>query len=225
MTQALYRKWRSQTFEEVVGQEHIMQTLRNALREDRVAHACCFSGRGTGKTNTARILAKALNCTGRRSAPCNQCPTCIAINEGRMLDLIEIGATSNSSVEDIRELRDKVGFRPSEGHYKIYIIDEVHMLSNPAFNALLRNVGGSAAAHASSWRPRIQDPRHRSQPLPALRLPPHPAPEVAAHRHIVDAEQYASDDEALAIAQSARGCMPDAINLLDQMFSYEARTR
>ncbi|MFN8490217.1 MAG: DNA polymerase III subunit gamma/tau [Caldilineaceae bacterium] len=126
MAQALYRKWRSQTFDEVVGQEHVMQTLRNALRDNRVAHAYLFCGpRGTGKTSLARILAKALNCTAPEAErPCNKCPTCVAITEGRMLDLIEIDAASNNSVDDIRDLRDKVGFRPSEGRYKIYIIDE-----------------------------------------------------------------------------------------------------
>ena len=228
MTQALYRKWRSQTFEEVVGQEHIMQTLRNALREDRVAHAYLFSGpRGTGKTSTARILAKALNCTGPEDQrPCNQCPTCIAINEGRMLDLIEIDAASNNSVEDIRELRDKVGFRPSEGRYKIYIIDEVHMLSNPAFNALLKTLE-EPPPHTRFVLATTEPHKipatvlSRCQRFDFRRIP---APEIAAHlRHIVDAEQYAADDEALmAIAQSAQGCMRDAISLLDQMFSYGA---
>ena len=228
MTQALYRKWRSQTFDEVVGQEHIMQTLRNALREDRVAHAYLFSGpRGTGKTSTARILAKALNCTAAQDQrPCNQCPACVAINEGRMLDLIEIDAASNNSVDDIRELREKVGFRPSEGRYKIYIIDEVHMLSTQAFNALLKTLE-EPPPHTRFVLATTEPHKipatvlSRCQRFDFRRIP---APEIAAHlRHIVEEERYAAEDEALlAIAHSAQGCMRDAISLLDQMFSYGA---
>ena len=162
----------ARSFDEVVGQEHVTQTLRNALREGRVAHAYLFAGpRGTGKTSSARILAKALNCSAPEAErPCNKCPTCIAITEGRMIDLIEIDAASNNGVDDIRELRDKVGFRPSEGRYKIYIIDEVHMLSNSAFNALLKTLE-EPPPHArfvlATTEPH-KIPGHRAQPLPAL---------------------------------------------------------
>ncbi|MCB0210975.1 MAG: DNA polymerase III subunit gamma/tau, partial [Anaerolineae bacterium] len=142
-SQALYRKWRSRTFDEIIGQQHVTQTLINALKLDRVAHAYLFSGpRGTGKTSTARLLAKAVNCQAENLAdrPCNSCPICQAVNEGRLMDLIEIDAASNTGVDDIRDLRDKVGFRPAEAKIKFYIIDEVHMLSNSAFNALLKTL-------------------------------------------------------------------------------------
>ncbi len=226
MAQALYRKWRSQTFDQVVGQEHVTQTLRNALRDGRVAHAYLFSGpRGTGKTSTARILAKALNCTGPEGErPCDVCPTCVAISEGRMLDLIEIDAASNNSVDDIRELRDKVGFRPSEGSYKIYIIDEVHMLSNSAFNALLKTLE-EPPPHArfilATTEPhKIPATVHsRCQRFDFRRIP---VAEIAAHlRYIATEENVQAEDAALtAIARSAQGCMRDAISLLDQMTSY-----
>ena len=141
--QALYRKWRPQLWDEVVGQDHVVQTLRNALRTDHVAHAYLFAGpRGCGKTTTARLVAKALNCLHPDPAqrPDNTCPHCVAVNEGRFLDLIEIDGASNNSVENVRELRDKINFAPGEGRFKIYIIDEVHMLSRNAFNALLKTL-------------------------------------------------------------------------------------
>jgi DNA polymerase-3 subunit gamma/tau len=127
----------------VIGQEHIVQTLRNAISSERVGHAYLFSGpRGTGKTTTARLLAKAVNCLSPDLAnrPCDECKNCLAVNENRFLDLIEIDAASNTSVEDVRDLRDKINFSPSEGRFKVYIIDEVHMLSTAAFNALLKTL-------------------------------------------------------------------------------------
>jgi DNA polymerase-3 subunit gamma/tau len=124
-SQALYRKWRSQTFTEIIGQQHVTQTLINALRMGRVAHAYLFSGpRGTGKTSTARLLAKAVNCLAPRleDRPCGQCEICTAVAEGRLMDLIEIDAASNTGVDDIRDLREKVGFRPAQARIKFYII-------------------------------------------------------------------------------------------------------
>ena len=143
MTQAFYRKWRPHLWEEVVGQEHVVHTLQNAIRSGRVGHAYLFAGpRGTGKTTTARLLAKAVNCQAEdlQSRPCDHCAFCIAVNEGRFLDLIEIDAASNTSVDDVRDLREKINFRPTQGTYKVYIIDEVHMLSTAAFNALLKTL-------------------------------------------------------------------------------------
>ncbi len=141
--QALYLKWRPQTFEDMIGQEHITRTLRNALFLGRIRHAYLFSGpRGTGKTSAARLLAKAVNCTDPdpNLRPCNTCPHCVAVNEGRYLDLIEIDAASHTGVDDVRDLRDKIAFSPSEGTYKVYIIDEVHRFSGAAFDALLKTL-------------------------------------------------------------------------------------
>ena len=227
MAQALYRKWRSQTFDEVVGQEHVTTTLLNALRDGRVAHAYLFAGpRGTGKTSTARILAKALNCTDQENQPCNRCDHCTAINEGRMLDLIEIDAASNNSVDDVRELREKVGFQPSESRYKIYIIDEVHMLSTSAFNALLKTLEEpppyARFVLATTEPHRIPATvLSRCQRFDFRRIP---VAEIAAHlTHIAAEEGFEVQEAAVfAIARSAQGCMRDAVSLLDQMTSYGA---
>ena len=227
MAQALYRKWRSQTFDQVVGQEHVTTTLLNALREGRVAHAYLFAGpRGTGKTSTARILAKALNCNDEDNQPCNRCSHCTAINEGRMLDLIEIDAASNNSVDDVRELRDKVGFQPSESRYKIYIIDEVHMLSASAFNALLKTLEEPPPyvrfVLATTEPHRIPATvLSRCQRFDFRRIP---VAEIAGHLKYIAAEEgfEVQDAAVFAIARSAQGCMRDAVSLLDQMTSYGA---
>lgn len=141
--QALYLKWRPTLFDDVVGQDHIVQTLRNSLKTGRIRHAYLFSGpRGTGKTTTARLLAKAVNCTHAdvEIRPCDQCDACIGVNEGRYLDLIEIDAATHTGVDDVRDLREKIQFTPAEGRYKVYIIDEVHRFSGSAFDALLKTL-------------------------------------------------------------------------------------
>jgi DNA polymerase-3 subunit gamma/tau len=140
--QALYLKYRPMTFEEVMDQEPITRTLLNALHQDKLRHAYLFTGpRGTGKTTTARLLAKAINCQAPvEDRPCNVCPICVAINEGRLLDLIEIDAASNRGIDEIRDIREKVGFRPNEARFKVYVLDEAHMLTEPAFNALLKTL-------------------------------------------------------------------------------------
>lgn len=141
-SQVFYRKWRPQTFGEVAGQEQVTQTLSNALSTGRVSHAYLFYGpRGTGKTSTGRILAKAVNClsTGK-GEPCNSCEMCRAITEGRVLDVIEIDAASNRGIDEIRDLREKVNYAPNQARHKVYIVDEVHMLTKEAANALLKTL-------------------------------------------------------------------------------------
>jgi len=226
MSQALYRKWRPQQWDQVVGQEHVVQTLRNALASGRIAHAYLFAGpRGTGKTTTARLLAKAANCLAPELAdrPCDQCKHCLALNQGRFLDLIEIDAASNTSVEDVRSLRDKINFSPNLGHYKVYIIDEVHMLSPAAFNALLKTLE-EPPAHAifvlattevhkipATVLSRCQ--RHEFRRIPVNVM-------VRLLREVADTEGVQVQAEALTlIARQATGSLRDAISLLDQLAS------
>ena len=225
--QALYRKWRSQSFDDVVGQEHITVTLRNALRDGRLSHAYLFTGpRGTGKTSTARILAKAINCLAEDPAarPCNECRICLAITEGRQLDLIEIDAASNRGIDEIRDLREKIGFRPNEARYKIYIIDEVHMLTKEAFNALLKTLEEppphAIFVLATTEPDRVPETvRSRCQRFDFRRIP---TGEIVEHlAEILKAEGSEADTEALvAIARRSTGSMRDAVSLLDQLLSY-----
>jgi len=141
-SQSLYRKWRSQTFADLVGQEEVVRTLLNAVRDGRLAHAYLFCGpRGTGKTSVARLLAKAINCQNPHNGePCNECISCQEITSGRSPDVIEIDAASNTGVDNIRDLRENVNLLGSGGHHKVYIVDECHMLSTAAFNALLKTL-------------------------------------------------------------------------------------
>lgn len=140
--QALARKWRPRTFSEIVGQEHVVRALIHAIEFDRMHHAYLFTGtRGVGKTTIARILAKALNCEGRKTSdPCGECVICREVDEGRFVDLIEVDAASRTKVEDTRDLLENVQYAPSQGRYKVYLIDEVHMLSGHSFNALLKTL-------------------------------------------------------------------------------------
>ena len=226
MTQALYRKWRSRTFSDLVGQPHVVRTLENALKGDRVAHAYLFNGpRGTGKTSTARLLAKALNCTREDgSAPCGACPACLAIEENRYLDLIEIDAASNNGVDDIRELRNGVSFSATEGNSKVYIVDEVHMLSPSAFNALLKTLE-EPPPHVFFILATTEIHRipatviSRCQRFDFRRIA---TQDIQAHlAMIAAAEGCAVEPAALAvIAGSAQGCMRDAISLLDQVVGF-----
>ncbi len=226
MTQALYRKWRPLAWDEVVSQEHIIQTLKNAVAADRVAHAYLFSGpRGTGKTTAARLLAKAVNCLAedKTQRPCNQCAHCVAVNENRFMDLIEIDAASNTSVEDVRDLRDKINFAPSQGRYKVYIIDEVHMLSTAAFNALLKTleeppphaifVLATTEIHKIPATVLSRCQRHEFRRFPLSEI-------TRRLADICKAESIEADPDALAlIARQSAGGMRDAISLLDQLAS------
>jgi DNA polymerase-3 subunit gamma/tau len=225
-SQALYLKYRPLTFDSVVGQGHVTHTLRNALQQGRIRHAYLFTGpRGTGKTTTARLLAKAVNCRApEEERPCNTCDICLAINEGQLLDLIEIDAASNRGIDEIRDIREKVGFRASQGRFKVYVLDEAHMLTEPAFNALLKTLE--------------EPPPHVIFAL--VTTEPHKIPATIASRcqrfdfrriplqAMMDRLSFIAQQEGLEvesaavelIARQGTGAMRDAISLLDQLTGY-----
>lgn len=223
---SFYRKWRPKSFEEIIGQDRVTRTLQNAIRANRLVHAYLFAGhRGTGKTTTARILAKALNCAqGPTPTPDNTCANCEAITAGYSVDVIEIDAASNRGIEEIRELRDRIRLAPTEGRYKVYIIDEAHMLTTEAANALLKTLE--------------EPPEHAV--LILVTTEPHRLPQtilsrcqrfdfrrvsqkelIARLRHIASTEGFEIEDKALTIiAGSADGSVRDAESVLDQLAAY-----
>ncbi len=223
---SLYRKWRPQDFDAIVDQKFVVQTLSNALKNGRFTHAYLFAGpRGTGKTSIARILAKSLNCEqGPTPHPCNICESCRRIGDGTALDVIEIDAASNRGIDDVRDLREKVAFSPTASRMKVYIIDEVHMLTNEAFNALLK-ILEEPPAHvvfvlATTEPHKVpQTITSRCQPYDFKRVP---TPELARHlEHIAREEGIELDKEGAAlIARSAQGSVRDVLVSLDQLASY-----
>lgn len=223
---ALYRAWRPQTFKDMVGQQHIVQTLQNAIREDRLSHAYLFSGpRGTGKTSAAKVLAKAVNCEhGPSPEPCNSCSQCERITSGSVMDVVEIDAASNRGVEEIRDIRDKVKYSPTEVRRKVYIIDEVHMLTTEAFNALLKTLEeppGHVMFILATTEPHKLPPTiiSRCQRFDFRRVPLEE--QTGLMREICGEEGIAAEDEALRyIARLSDGGMRDALSLLDQISSF-----
>ena len=225
--QALYRKWRPRTFASVIGQNDITDTLKNAIKRGTISHAFLFAGpRGTGKTSCAKIFAKALNCTNLQNGePCNKCANCLAADKGAMADIMEIDAASNNGVDEIRDIRDKVKYAPTQGKYKVYIIDEVHMLSMGAFNALLKTLE--------------EPPEHVVFILATTELQKVPATIISRTqrynfkrisqadlekrmKYILEQEKISYEDKALAvIAQVADGGMRDALSILDQLLSFD----
>ena len=223
---ALYRKFRPKDFEDVKGQEHIVTTLKNQIKADRIGHAYLFCGtRGTGKTTIAKILARAVNCEHSvDGSPCNTCKTCRAILEGTSMNVIEIDAASNNGVDNIREIREEVAYRPTEGRYKVYIIDEVHMLSTGAFNALLKTLEeppsyvifilATTEAHKIPITILSRCQRYDFRRITV---------ETIANRLTELMEKEGNDVEEKAIryiAKAADGSMRDALSLLDQCIAF-----
>ena len=223
--QVLSLKWRPKTFGDLVGQDHVSQTLVNAFKKDRVSQAYLFTGpRGVGKTTTARIVSKALNCKKSKGDPCNTCSNCTEITDGRNLDVLEIDAASNRGIDEIRNLREMIQYAPMNSPYKIYIIDEVHMLTTQAFNALLRTLE--------------EPPKHGKFILATTDIHKVPATiisrcqrfdfnritvqDIMHHvKHILQDEKISIDDESVkALAEKSEGSMRDALSILDQLIAY-----
>ena len=226
MTQVLARKWRPRTFAELVGQEHVVRALENALSQQRLHHAYLFTGtRGVGKTTLARIIAKALNCeTGVTAAPCGRCAACTEIDGGRFIDLLELDAASNTQVDNMRELLENALYAPTAGRYKVYLIDEVHMLSRNAFNAMLKTL--EEPPQHVKFILATTDPQ--KVPVTVLsrclqfNLKRIPQPQIRGRlQHILEAEGVRYEPAALPlIARAAQGSMRDALSLLDQAIAH-----